>query len=119
GRSERVVRKLRGPEPGPVPFFIKPLTRRALKNKRWPESINRFVSAGTLPFVQLIPRSPPLRAEVGVIKRFPPEFTALWIRLAPRFQFAVRRDAPYLNWKYVEAPHVRYSLAALGRRGEI
>ena len=117
--SHRLFRKLRWPDPGPVPCFIKPLTRRALKNKQWPESINRFVSAVTLPFVQLIARSRPLRAEVEVIKRFAPEFTDLWIRLAPRFQFAVRRDAPYLNWKYVEAPHVRYSLAALRRSGEL
>ena len=91
--SHRLFRKLRWPEPGPVPCFIKPLTRRALKNTQWPEPINRLVSAVTLPFVQLIARSRPLRAEVEVIKRFSPEFTDLWTRLAPRFQFAVRRDA--------------------------
>ena len=49
-----------------------------------------------------------------MVRRFAPEFTELWERLAPNFEFAVRRDAPYLNWKYVEAPHVRYSIAALG-----
>jgi hypothetical protein len=27
----------------------------------------------------------------------------------------VRRDARYLNWKYAEPPHVRYSIAALKR----
>jgi hypothetical protein len=31
----------------------------------------------------------------------------------------VRRDAPYLNWKYIEAPHVRYAVAALKREGRI
>ena len=35
-------------------------------------------------------------------------FTALWERLAPKFDLAVRRDAPYLNWRYIEPPHVRY-----------
>ena len=60
-----------------------------------------------------------MRAEVEVIKRFGPEFTTLWDRLAPEFEFAVRRDAPYLNWKFIEAPHVRYSVAALRRSGEL
>ena len=56
---------------------------------------------------------------MAVIRRFAPEFTELWDALAPRFEFAVRRDAAYLNWKYVEAPHVRYSIAALRRGGEL
>ena len=41
----------------------------------------------------------------------------LWQRLASRFAIAVKRDARYLNWKYLEPPHVRYT-AALLRRGE-
>src|SRR5439155_24196707 len=39
-------------------------------------------------------------------------------RIRSRFDFAVRRDAPYLIWKYIHAPHVRYSVAALLRDGE-
>src|SRR5207342_1965611 len=42
-------------------------------------------------------------------------FTALWEQVAPKLDLAVRRDAAYLNWKYVSAPHVRYSIAALRR----
>jgi hypothetical protein len=72
-----------------------------------------------LPFVRLVARSRPLRAEVDVIRRFSSEFTELWERLAPRFEFAVRRDAAYLNWKYIEAPHVRYVIAALRRSGTL
>jgi GNAT superfamily N-acetyltransferase len=117
--SHRLFRKLRWPEPGPIPCLVKPLTRRALKRPQWPEPLNRLVSAATLPFVRIIARSRPLRAEVSVIRRFSPEFTALWDRLAPRFDFAVRRDAAYLNWKFVEAPHVRYSIVALRRSGEL
>ena len=117
--SHRLFRKLQWPEPGPVPCFVKPLTRRALKHPQWPEPINRLVSAVTLPFVRMVARSRPLRAEVDVIRRFQPEFTELWDRLAARFEFAVRRDAPYLNWKFVEAPHVRYTIAALRRNGEL
>ena len=50
-----------------------------------------------------------------MIQRFDDSFTALWEELAPKFDLAVRRDAAYLNWKYVNAPHVRYSIAALRR----
>ena len=28
---------------------------------------------------------------------------------------AVRRDAPYLQWKYAAPPHVRYSIVVLKR----
>ena len=64
-------------------------------------------------------RSRPLRAECEPIRRFDASFTALWERLAPKFDLAVRRDAPYLNWRYIEPPHVRYSVVALKRQGEV
>ncbi len=50
-----------------------------------------------------------------LIQRFDDSFTELWESVAPKFDFAVQRDAAYLNWKYVTAPHVRYSIAALRR----
>ncbi len=113
--SYRLFQKLRWPDVGPVPCFVKPLTRRALRRPNWPTSINRLVSALTLPIVKVVARSRPLAAEVRLIQRFDESFTALWEQLAPKFALAVRRDAAYLNWKYVSAPHVRYSIAALRR----
>jgi hypothetical protein len=50
-----------------------------------------------------------------MIQRFDDTFTTLWEELGPKFGLAVRRDAAYLNWKYVSAPHVRYSIAVLRR----
>jgi GNAT superfamily N-acetyltransferase len=116
--SYRLFQKLRWPDVGPVPCFVKPLSRRALRRPNWPEGVNRLVSAVTLPFIRIIARSRPLRAEVRLIHRFDESFTRLWEELAPKFDFAVRRDASYLNWKYVSAPHVRYAIAALVRDGE-
>lgn len=113
--SYRLFQKLRWPDVGPVPCFVKPLTRRALRRPNWPVPLNRLVSALTLPFVKIVARSRPLRAEVRLIQRFDESFTQLWNDVAPKFDFAVRRDAAYLNWKYVTAPHVRYSIAALRR----
>ena len=113
--SYRLFQKLRWPDAGPVPCLVKPLTRRALRRPNWPVPINRLVSALTLPLVLIVSRTRPLRAEVQPIQRFDESFTELWEQVAPKFPFAVRRDAPYLNWKYVSAPHVRYAIAALRR----
>jgi GNAT superfamily N-acetyltransferase len=113
--SFQLFRKLRWPDVGPVPCFVKPLTRRALRRPEWPLGLNRLVSALTLPFVKVVARSRPLRAEVRLLQRFDDSFTELWESIAHRFGLAVRRDAAYLNWKYTSAPHVRYSIAALRR----
>jgi hypothetical protein len=77
--------------------------------------VNRVVSAVTLPIVKIAGRTRPLGAEVRLIQRFDESFTQLWESLASKFRFAVRRDAAYLNWKFVTAPHVRYIIAALRR----
>lgn len=113
--SYRLFQKLRWPDVGPVPCLVKPLTRRALRRPNWPVGLNRLVSALTLPVVKIVARSRPLAAEVRMIQRFDDSFTKLWEELAPKFELAVRRDAAYLNWKYVNAPHVRYSIASLRR----
>ena len=113
--SYRLFQKLNWPDVGPVPCLVKPLTRRAFRRPNWPVPINRLVSALTLPIVLIVARTRPLRAEVRLIQRFDDSITALWEALAPKFDLAVRRDAAYLNWKYVSAPHVRYSIAVLRR----
>jgi hypothetical protein len=84
-----------------------------------PSPVNRLISALTFPVVQVVARSRPLRAECEPIRRFDGSFTTLWERLAPKFDLAVRRDAPYLNWRYAEPPHVRYSIVALKRHGVV
>jgi hypothetical protein len=115
--SYRLFQKLHWPDLGPIPCFIKPLSRRAFRHPRWPVPINRLISALTWPFVMIIARTRPLRAEVRLVQRFDDTFTELWERVASKFDFAVRRDAAYLNWKYTNAPHVRYLVAALLREG--
>ena len=116
--SYRLFQKMSWPDVGPVPCLVKPLTRRALRRPHWPTSVNRLVSALTLPWIRLISRSRPLQGEVTLIRHFDESFTRLWERVSPKFAFAVRRDAGYLNWKYIQPPHVRYSVAALRRDGE-
>jgi hypothetical protein len=119
GESRHLLDRLRWPECHLVPCLVKPLTRRAVRLPHLPLLVNRFLSAVTLPVVQVVSRSRPLRAECEPTRRFDASFTALWERLAPKFDLAVRRDAPYLNWRYIEPPHVRYSVVSLKRQGEV
>ena len=115
--SLRLLEKMHFLDVPSVPGLVKPLTRRDIRMPQWPMALNRFVSAVTLPIVRVAARVRPLRADVEPIRRFDPSFTELWERLADRFELAVRRDAPYLNWKFIEPPHVRYCVAALKRDG--
>jgi hypothetical protein len=109
--------ELRWPKAQSLPCLVKPISRRALRIPTWPVAINRLVSALALPVVRLVSLPQPLREEVEVVRRFDAGADRLWERLASRFAIAVRRDARYLNWKYIEPPHVRYT-AALLRRGD-
>jgi hypothetical protein len=119
GESRQLLERLHWPPSHLVPCLVKPLTRRAVRLPHWPPTVNRLVSALTLPVVQVVSRSRPLRAECEPIRRFDSAFTDLWERFASKFDLAVRRDARYLNWRYFEPPHVRYSVVALKRQGTI
>lgn len=111
--SSRLFQKMSWPQVGPVPCLVKPMSRRALRRPSWPVGLNRLVSYVTLPWIRRVSRPRPLQGEVRMIRHFDESFTRLWEQLHDRFGFAVRRDANYLNWKYIQAPHVRYSVAAL------
>src|SRR5690606_8632697 len=117
--SRRLFQKMAWPDVGPVPCLVKPLSRRALRRPSWPVWVNRLVSYVTLPWVRLVSRARPLEGEIRVTRHFDEGFTRLWERIAPKFGLAVRRDAAYLTWKFIQAPHVRYTVATLVREGEV
>jgi hypothetical protein len=117
--SYRLFQKLQWPDVGPVPCLVKPLSRRALRRPHWPVAVNRFVSAITLPWIRLVARARPLEGEVRVIRSFDERFNGFWARVGPTFALAVKRDAAYLNWKYIQTPHVRYTVAALERGDDV
>ena len=114
-----VLDQLRWPQSHLLPCMVKPLTRRAVRLPQWSPTLNRVISALSFPIVRIASRSRPLRAECQPIRKFDESFTNLWERLAPKFELAVRRDAAYLNWRYVEPPHIRHSAVALKREGQL
>ncbi len=113
-----LLEKIRWPQPITLPCVVKPLSRRALRIPTWPMPVNRLVSAVTHPFVKVVARARPLREQIEVVRRFSRDIDRLWERVAPRLDLAVKRDSAYLNWKYVEPPHVRYAIAVLRRDDE-
>ena len=117
--SYKLFQKLQWPDIGPVPCYVKPLTRRALRQPTWPVAVNRLVSYVTLPWVRLVSRLRPLEGEVRTVRQFDDRFNRLWERVKDKFAFAVKRDAAYLQWKYVSPPHVRYSIGVLERGPEV
>lgn len=42
------------------------------------------------------------------VERFGPSFDAFFQRVAPAYPALFRRDAAYMNWRYVDIPHKRY-----------
>ncbi len=117
--SHRLFRKLKWPDVGPVPCLVKPLSRRAFFRPGWPPVVNGVVSVLAAPVVRALRERGPIDPGVRRFDHFDARFTDLWQRVSSKFAFAVRRDARYLEWKYVELPHLGYSLIALEREGRI
>lgn len=61
------------------------------------------------------PLTPPLTGRgvtVERVDRAGPEFDALFARLAPDLRLLARRDAAFLQWRFLTRPNVRYHLFA-------
>ena len=109
--------ELRWPKAVVLPCLVKPISRRALRRPTWPVPLNRLVSALALPLVRFVARLRPLKEEVQAVRRFDGGVDQLWQSVKGSLDLAVCREAQYLNWKFMESPHVRYQAAVL-RRGE-
>ena len=117
--SYRLFQKLRWPDVGPLPCLVKPLTARAFARTSAPAIVNSAIALVAQPVVRLLRGRAPTDATIRHVEHFDSRFTDLWERVAPRFDLAVRRDANYLEWKFVELPHLRYSIVASDRGGSV
>ncbi len=114
--SYRLFQKLRWPDVGPVPCLVKPLTRRALRRPNWPRPDQ---PAGLRPDAAARPHrradASAARGSAGhpaLRRQLHRSLGGAGAEVRPSRSAATRA---YLNWKYVTAPHVRYSIAALRR----
>ena len=113
--SHKLFRKLKWPDVGPVPCLVKPMSPIAFRKAGWPWPVNALLSVLVRPLLALSRSKHPIDPRIRTIRDFDERFTALWGRVAPKFTFAVRRDAAYLQWKYIALPHIRYDIIALDR----
>ncbi len=117
--SHKLFRKLKWPDVGPVPCLVKPISAKAFKKDGWPAPVNALLSVMARPLLAFSRSRNGIDARVRTVREFDARFTDLWQRVAPKFTFAVRRDAAYLQWKYIALPHIRYHIIALDRGSTI
>lgn len=102
----------------PVPFLIKPLRANYLlrKVKQLAPLAARLPS---LPLASARRAQLPRSQEIRPVRRFGPEFDALWERFAQGVGAAVHRDATYLTWRLLQKPEQRYRVLALFEHGAL
>jgi GNAT superfamily N-acetyltransferase len=120
--SYGLFRKLRYADVGPVPFYRKVLDARAVAARR----LGPVLGAAVAPLLRLglALRAPERRSagegiEVESVSAFGSEYDELWDRARGSYAMCARRDAAYLEWKYVRAPHRRYDVRAARRGGRL
>ncbi len=127
--SYGLFKKLRYDDVGPVPFLQKVLDARAVTRRRLQARLPGVLAtaaatlAAPLAGAVLRLRHPERRRPAGAglelrrVTRFGAEYDELWERARGSYVMCVRRDAAYLNWKYVDCPQRSYALREV-RRGE-
>jgi GNAT superfamily N-acetyltransferase len=119
--SYGLFQKLRYHDVGPVPFFQKVMDARAVASRRLGPVLGT-IAGQALSLGWRLQHPEQRRASsvtVQPIDSFGSEFDALWERARASYAMCVRRDAAYLEWKYVRCPHRRYTLHAARRGGEL
>ena len=56
---------------------------------------------------------------VTQVEAFGDDYDGLWERARGSYAMCVRRDASYLEWKFVRCPHKKYDLREVRREGEL
>jgi GNAT superfamily N-acetyltransferase len=120
--SYGLFKKLRYDDVGPVPFFQKVLDVRAVAERRLGHTFGPMATPILGAALHLMAREQaPVSRGVNVsrIESFGPEYDALWEKVRTSYAMCARRDATYLNWKYVSVPHRAYDLVEARRNGEL
>jgi GNAT superfamily N-acetyltransferase len=118
--SYGLFQKLRYADVGPVPFYFRVLDPRAVAARRlgprWAGVAGRLLGLGwRLRHPERRPRAGAADLALAPVTRFDARHDALWNAAGPSYAMAVRRDAAYLDWKYVQCPHRRYDIVEATR----
>lgn len=120
--SHGLFHKLRYADVGPVPFYFRILDPRAVAARRLGPRLARLAGP-LLGFGWRLRHRERPRGTDGValapLARFDERYDALWARTGASYAMCVRRDAAYLNWKYVDCPHRRYEIVEATRGGAL
>lgn len=119
--SHGLFQKLRYADVGPVPFYYRILDGRAVAARRLGPRLagvaGRILDAGWR--LRHPERARASDVVVAPVARFDERYDALWDRAGASYAMCVRRDAAYLDWKYVECPHRRYDIVEATRDGTL
>ena len=66
-----------------------------------------------------LPRCEDAGIEIKRIDRFDHASDQFWDSVSPQFYAVVQRNSTYLNWKYVQQPHMNYQLFTALRGGKM
>ena len=96
---------------GLVPLYQAVLDPAAIVRRRY----GRFAGAIAKPLTaatKLVrrPRAVMTAVTVGTVTEIGSDYDALWERARTTFDACVRRDAAYVRWRYLEAPHKPYRI---------
>ncbi len=117
-RSQLVLRRTGYHLLGDVGRWAKPLTSEPFlpnslcsKWLRRPSGViaNMAMRLGSAELWQRFPKG----TRVEVVDRYDERFDALWLRAAKRFPILGDRSAEYLNWRFADAPDLRYRALTL------
>jgi GNAT superfamily N-acetyltransferase len=106
---------------GPVPAYLRALDATAVARRRLGAVAGAIVGAIAGVGLSLLARRRPRAAglEVREVTGFSEEYTDLWTRARASFGSVIRRDAPYLSWKYTRCPYRQYRVLEARTRGTL
>ncbi|HEY3121257.1 MAG TPA: GNAT family N-acetyltransferase [Vicinamibacteria bacterium] len=116
--SYGLFKKLRFRDVGPVPFYWRWLDPKAVARRRLGRVLGTAAGAVLEAAASADPPADPA-ITVSTIDGFDDRYDALWERARGTYRMCVRRDAGYLDWKYVRCPHRRYDLREAVRGGAL
>lgn len=116
--SYGLFKKLRYHDVGPVPFFQKIVDPVAVATRRLGPWLGPLAGRAVRPFLTT-PETAATDVEIRPVTGFSVEYDTLWQEAREGYAMCVRRDAAYLNWKYVSCPSHDYDILEARRTGAL